>query len=185
MQAWRLLPSYNPRMQDLQIRRAELSDAAALAEIAARTFAETFATENRPEDMQAHLAKAYGVPQQSAELADPNGITLLAHRDGRLIGYAQIRRHQAPACVVQEQPIELRRFYVDRAAHGSGVAKELMASAHDAARELGGKHLWLGVWERNGRAIAFYSKVGFKQVGSHDFYVGADRQTDQVFVSAL
>jgi ribosomal protein S18 acetylase RimI-like enzyme len=58
----------------------------------------------------------------------------------------------------------------------------LMAEAHRAARELGGRHIWLGVWEHNPRGIAFYRKTGFVEVGTHDFYVGSDRQTDRVLV---
>src|SRR5688572_29266270 len=172
-------------MQDLLIRRGVLSDATALAELAARTFTDAFASDNRPEDLQAHLASAYGAAQQSAELADPDVVTLLADRGGALIGYAQVRRHTVPACVTQAQPIELQRFYLDRSAHGTGVARELMAAVHEAARELGGRNLWLGVWERNARAIAFYSKMGFTKVGNHSFYVGSDRQTDDVMVVAL
>ena len=61
----------------------------------------------------------------------------------------------------------------------------LMHAAREAAQELGGLHIWLGVWERNPRAIAFYLKSGFVQVGSHVFTVGSDRQTDFVFVSPL
>jgi diamine N-acetyltransferase len=172
-------------MDTLAIRRGVLSDAAALAEIAARTFADTFAADNRPEDLQTHLASAYGVPQQSAELADPNVVTLLAERSGTLIAYAQLRRHEEPACVTQARPIELHRFYVDKSAHGTGVASQLMSAVHDAARELGARHVWLGVWERNARAIAFYSKMGFTRCGSHDFYFGSDRQTDDVYVAAV
>jgi GNAT superfamily N-acetyltransferase len=156
-----------------------------LAAFAARTFAETFAADNRPEDMQAHLAKSYGVPQQTRELANPDVITLLAHEGETLVGYAQVRRQVPPPCVIQEQPIELQRFYVDRPAHGTGVAQMLMSAVHDAARELGGQHVWLSVWERNPRGIAFYTKVGFVDVGSADFYVGQDRQTDRVMVKAL
>jgi ribosomal protein S18 acetylase RimI-like enzyme len=172
-------------MQDLVIRRGVPSDARALAELAARTFADAFASDNRPEDLQAHIASAYGVAQQSAELADPKTITLLAQRGEALIGYAQVRRHSVPACVTQDEPVELQRFYLDKSAHGSGVAGELMSAVHDAARELGGRHLWLGVWERNARAIAFYSKMGFTKVGSHSFHVGSDQQTDDVMVVAL
>jgi ribosomal protein S18 acetylase RimI-like enzyme len=172
-------------MQDLVIRRGVASDATALAELAARTFTDAFASDNRPEDLQAHIASAYGVSQQSAEIADPNTITLLAERNGALIGYAQVRRHAVPSCVTQERPVELQRFYLDRAAHGTGVAKDLMSAVHEAARELGGIHLWLGVWERNARAIAFYSKMGFAKVGNHSFYVGSDRQTDDVMVVAV
>jgi diamine N-acetyltransferase len=172
-------------MQDLLIRRAVLGDAAALAELAARTFTDAFGADNRPEDLQVHLSSAYGVAQQSAEIADPNVVTLLADRGGALIGYAQVRRRTVPACVTQDRPIELQRFYLDRSAHGTGVAKELMAAVHGGARELGGRHLWLGVWERNARAIAFYSKMGFTKVGSHDFHVGSDQQTDDVMVVAI
>jgi ribosomal protein S18 acetylase RimI-like enzyme len=167
------------------IRRGALSDAPALAEFAARTFNETFAADNRPQDLRAHLESSYGVPQQSAELANPDVITVLAHHGAVLVAYAQVRRKSPPRCVTQVQPVELHRFYVDRSAHGSGLARTLMSAAHEAAIELGGRHLWLGVWERNHRAIAFYAKMGFTQVGSHAFYVGSDRQTDRVYVAPV
>ena len=172
-------------MEPTIIRRGVVSDAPALAEFAARTFAEAFGADNRPEDMQAHLASSYGVPQQTRELTNPDVITLLAHQGETLVAYAQVRRHGPPPCVTEDEPVELHRFYVDRPAHGSGVAQALMSAAHEAARELGGRHLWLSVWERNPRAIAFYTKVGFVDVGSTDFYVGPDRQTDRVLVAVL
>ena len=81
--------------------------------------------------------------------------------------------------------MEVHRFYVDRPAHGSGIARMLMSEVRRAALELGGRHVWLGVWERNARAIAFYKKTGFIDVGSHDFYVGSDRQTDRVLVARV
>jgi ribosomal protein S18 acetylase RimI-like enzyme len=78
--------------------------------------------------------------------------------------------------------VELARFYVDRPWHGRGVARELMDAARAAARNLGGRTFWLGVWEHNPRAIAFYAKCGFRDVGSHKFLVGSDLQTDRVMV---
>lgn len=172
-------------MNPVTIRRAVLSDAWALSELAARTFAETFGADNTPEDLAAHLRSSYGLAQQSAEIADPEGATLLACMGPALVGFAQVRRGPAPACVIGEHPIELHRFYLARSAHGRGVAAPLMAAARDSARALGGRRLWLGVWERNPRAVAFYVKSGFTKVGSHDFMVGRDRQTDWVFVSPL
>jgi diamine N-acetyltransferase len=172
-------------MFPVTIRRAVSSDASALAGLAARTFAETFAAENTPEDLNAHLLSSYGVAQQSVELADPNVLTLLAYRNTELIGFAQVRRTPAPSCVVEENPIELHRFYLERSAQGTGAAAPLMHEVRAAAKELGGRHLWLGVWERNPRAIAFYVKSGFAKVGSHVFIVGSDRQTDWVFTSPV
>lgn len=172
-------------MSNVAIRRATLADAPALAALAARTFADTFGADNRPEDLAAHLASAYGVAQQSAEIEDPDVVSLLAFADDAPIGYAQVRRKPAPACVTVERPVELHRFYLVRSAHGSGAAAPLMQASRAAAKSLGGRHLWLGVWERNPRAVAFYVKSGFARVGSHVFVVGRDRQTDWVFVAAL
>lgn len=172
-------------MTAISIRRALPSDAAVLADLAARTFTEAFAADNHPDDLQAHLSASYGLAQQTAELRDPDVITLLALRAGEATGFAQVRRKPAPRCVVEERPVELHRFYLVRSAHGMGVAAPLLREARVAAQELGGGHLWLGVWERNPRAVAFYVKSGFVKVGSHDFIVGSDKQTDWVFVSPL
>ncbi len=167
------------------IRRGAVADASSLAALAARTFAETFAATNTPEDMQAHLARAYGVPQQTAELTNPDTVTLLAERDGGLVAYAQLRWVPAPGCVEAADAIELQRFYVERSAHGSGVARLLMTAVRDAAAAAGARHLWLGVWEHNPRAIRFYEKSGFVDVGSQVFVLGADRQTDRVMIAPV
>ncbi|MBK6394819.1 MAG: GNAT family N-acetyltransferase [Betaproteobacteria bacterium] len=121
-------------MDPVRIRRGVTSDASALAAFAARTFHETFAADNRPEDVAAHLASAFGVAQQTRELGDPNVATLLAFRSDTLVAFAQVRRKAPPPCVTQPRPIELQRFYVDRPAHGTGVAQTLMAAARKGAR---------------------------------------------------
>ncbi len=172
-------------MTSIQIRPGQLSDAAALAEFAARSFSDTFAADNRPEELQAHLASSYGLRQQSEELSDRHIQTLLAFEGDALRAYAQVRRNDLPACITQTRPIELHRFYVDITAHGRGLAQHLMAAARQSAQAFGAQHLWLGVWERNARAIAFYRKMGFADVGQVDFYVGPDRQTDRVMVASL
>src|SRR3954467_15821348 len=136
----------------INIRRAVSSDVAGLAELAARTFRDTFAADNAPEDMARHLAEAYGVLQQGRELADPNVATLLAEAGGQLVGYAQLRDAPAPACVAGEAPIELWRLYIDRGWHGRGIAQELMRGVVLEAQRRGARTLWLGVWERNQRA---------------------------------
>ena len=54
----------------------------------------------------------------------------------------------------------------------------LMRACIDEARRAGHQTIWLSVWERNGRAQAFYRKRDFHEVGEHVFQLGADRQTD-------
>jgi len=171
--------------ESLRIRVGVEADTALLAAFAARTFEETFGPHNRPEDMKAHLHKAFGIAQQSEELKNPNIVTLLAFQEATLMAFAQVKRQDPPAGILIDAPVELHRFYVDRPAHGNGVAQRLMRAVHAAAHAFDGLNLWLGVWERNPRAIAFYKKVGFVDSGSHDFFVGSDCQTDRVLVAPV
>jgi diamine N-acetyltransferase len=168
------------------IRRAEATDAARVAAFARRTFLETFGHDNSVEDMSLYLESAYSPDKQAAELSSPDILTLLAEQDAAIIAFAMLRRNgPMPACVTVPDPVELWRFYVDRPWHGRGVAPALMDAALDAAGALGGRSIWLGVWEQNARAIAFYTKHAFVDVGTHEFMVGTDRQTDHVLVRRL
>lgn len=169
----------------LTIRRGIPADAAALAELAARTFHDTFAADNRAEDMALHLATAYGPEQQGRELRDPEVTTLLVVSGSTLAGFAQLKSGTPPACVVGAKPLELARFYIARDWHGQGVAQMLMQQVEHECHQCGAQTLWLGVWERNPRAIAFYCKCGFRDVGTHVFMVGTDAQTDRIMTRAL
>src|SRR6185312_16983756 len=152
---------------------------------AARVFIETFGDKNDPDDLRAHVEGTYNVERFSTELRDADTATWLIERDDAPIAYLQACRKRVPPCVDGANPVEIYRFYVDRTAHGTGVARTLMATAFAQAREWGADVVWLGVWEHNPRAMAFYRKFGFADVGSIDFFVGPDRQTDRVFVVPL
>jgi ribosomal protein S18 acetylase RimI-like enzyme len=168
------------------IRRADAADAATVAAFAARTFRETFEHDNSVEDMSLYLQSAYSHDKQAAELSNPDIVTLVVEEHHATIAFAMVRRNgPMPAVVAVPDPIELWRFYVDRPWHGQGVARALMNAALEAVHALGGQSVWLGVWERNVRAIGFYTKHGFVDVGSHEFMVGHDRQIDRVLVRRL
>lgn len=169
----------------MTIRRAVPADAAVLADLGRQTFFDAFAATNNPADMTLHLDRAYGVVQQGAELANPAITTLITEHDGTAIAYAQIRDHHAPNCVRDPAAVELWRFYVHRDWHGRGVAQALMDRVKAEARLRGARTLWLGVWERNDRARAFYAKCGFADAGEHIFLFGTDPQTDRVMTTTL
>ena len=169
----------------MTIRTATAADAAVVADLARRTFYDTFAATNDPADMALHLAHAYSVEQQTLEITDRDMTTLLVEEGGDAIAYAQIRSGHVPGCVTGSQPIELWRFYLDRAWHGRGVAQQLMQRVKEVACERSAKTLWLGVWEKNDRARAFYAKCGFADAGEHIFLFGNDPQTDRVMVTNL
>jgi ribosomal protein S18 acetylase RimI-like enzyme len=162
----------------LTIRRGTVADAGLLSELGARTFAETFASDNTPEDLAAYIATSFSVAQQTAELEDPASIFLIVEVDGRAAGYAKLHDGTPEQGVEGAKPIELVRLYVSREWLGRGIGEQLMRACLDEARQAGHETIWLGVWERNGRAQAFYRKWNFRPVGEHMFQLGSDLQRD-------
>lgn len=167
------------------IRRAHPADAATLAELAERTFRDTFTVGNDPAQMALHCATSFGPGIQAREIEDPGWVTIVADEDGELIGFAQLRLGSPKACVAAECPAELYRLYVAGRWHGRGVAQQILNEVMVTAARAGSDRIWLGVWERNPRALAFYRKYGFEVVGDHVFRFGTESQTDLIMVAEL
>lgn len=160
------------------IRRAVEEDALALSMLAERTFRVAFAQANSPEDMQKHCASHYGEALQLAEIRDSSRETWVVEGAQGLVAYAQLRLEALSPVIRGEQPVEIQRFYVEGSQHGTGLAHRLMAHLLGRAAARGSTVVWLGVWERNQRALAFYRKWRFDVVGEHSFAVGDDLQRD-------
>jgi len=174
--------SQNP---GLTIRRADSADAGLLAELGARTFSETFAADNSPENKAAYLAASFNPAQQAVELNDPDSTFFIAEVGGRAAGYAQLHAGEPAEVVKGPKAVQLVRLYVSREWLGRGVGEALMRACVDGARCAGLETLWLGVWERNRRAQAFYRKWDFRAVGEHVFHLGSDPQRDILMERAL
>jgi ribosomal protein S18 acetylase RimI-like enzyme len=162
-------------------RDAAVEDAAALARFAAATFVETFGHLYPPEDLATYLAAKYAAPIQAKEIANPHMRYRLALRDGAIIGYCLMGAVDLD--VDKSGAVELHRLYVDARAKGAGVAQTLMDDCLAWARAQGARAIYLGVWESNHRAQAFYRRYGFQHVGEHKFMVG--RVADRDFVWRL
>lgn len=162
----------------LDIRYATHSDSRLLAEVGAETFAATFAADNSAEDMAAYLSAAFSPEQQARELADPASRFLIVEAAGRTAGYAHVKFGDAPAAIEGRRPMEIARLYARQPWLGKGVGARLMEACLQEAGRAGCDVIWLGVWERNTRAIAFYRRWGFVEAGSHIFRLGDDLQRD-------
>jgi len=173
------------QIPNLLVRRALVADALMLAELGARTFYDSFAADNNPEDISAYLKASFGPEKQAAELAEFGAIFLIAEIDGIAVGYAQLRRVETPDCVSGQEPIELARIYASQAYLGLGVGNALMRACIDESQRAGHQTMWLGVWERNMRAQGFYRKWNFSIVGEHIFQLGSDPQRDLLMERAL
>ena len=164
----------------MNIRYGTLADAKLLAEIGAKTFYDAFAKDNTPENIALYLEKSFSPEIQLAQLSDPEIVFLIAELEGKPVGFAKLNLNHDHNSQENPKTLELERIYAIQEFIGKGVGKELMQACIDEARKRGCDSIWLGVWEKNPRAIVFYKKWGFKEIGTHVFNLGNDPQMDYI-----
>lgn len=163
---------------DLSFHLCTPDDLDLLLQLSRRTYEDTFAASNTPENMKAYLDRAFGADQLRHELMDPNSVFYFLYADRTLSGYLKLNEALAQTDVHDADALEIERIYVTKAAQGRGLGQILMDQALADASARGKTFVWLGVWERNERALCFYHKNGFYKAGEHSFFLGADEQTD-------
>jgi diamine N-acetyltransferase len=163
---------------DILIRKCERADSPALAKVAFETFDESFAAMNNPEDIQTYMALAFSERTLSIELENPESAYYFAIKGEEVLGYLKLNWGDAQTENVGLDALEIQRIYVRNTSQRLGVGNVLMNKAKEVAHEKGLAYIWLGVWEKNQKALNFYKKNGFEVFGSHIFVLGSDEQTD-------
>ena len=162
------------------IRLATVEDVPALCRLGAATFRETYRTISDPREVDEYADEHFTAERVEAWFRKPCARTLLAFVDGAPVGYAHLRHAKVPACVADRKAIELSRLYLLAQAQGTGLGGALMAAALAQATELEARTIWLGAYDRNVKALAFYARRGFVHVGTHEFEFGGQIYADPV-----
>ena len=160
------------------IRYGTSNDAELIADMSRQTFYETFAASNTKENMEHFMNEVFTKDALVKEAGAEENIFLLAYDDDQPVGYVRMRHSKKIPELNNADAIEIARIYATASSIGKGVGKALMAKCIAIATEQNKDILWLGVWEKNQRAIDFYSKWGFEKFGTHIFKLGDDPQTD-------
>jgi ribosomal protein S18 acetylase RimI-like enzyme len=163
---------------NIKIQQINNSHIAALQQIGRQTFSETFAESNSAENMAKYIEEAYSYEKLSAELNNPNSFFYFAMLDEKVIGYLKINMGESQTELKDNDALEIERIYVLKSFQGKKVGKMLFDKAIEIAKEQQVAYVWLGVWEKNKRALQFYSKNGFVEFDQHVFVLGDDAQTD-------
>ncbi len=172
-------------MNSLEIKKATVKNLTALQLIGRQTFSETFAAVNSEENMLKYLEESFADKKLTAELNNPNSHFYLAELDNKVIGYLKLNTGNAQTEKQANNALEIERIYVAKEFHGQKVAQALYAQALETAEKLNATYIWLGVWEKNFRAVNFYTKNGFVQFDTHIFRLGDDEQTDLLMKKVL
>lgn len=165
-------------MKDIHIERVSVQDLVALKEISSSTFFETFSESNTKEDMEIFLENNLTSESLERELKDDNSVFFFIYWQDHLAGYLKVNFGEAQSELQKEDLMEIERIYVRKEFQGQRLGNILMGKAFEIARMEQCAAIWLGVWEKNIKAIAFYRKLGFVGFGEHIFLLGNDPQTD-------
>jgi ribosomal protein S18 acetylase RimI-like enzyme len=168
-----------------ELIRCQADDVETLLSLAAQTFSDAFAAMNTPETMQAYLAEAFTREKFLDELSNPHSQFYFLLADGNLAGYIKLNDTDAQSDLQDPQALEIERIYVHRDFQGQGLGRALIEFALQKALEMGKSSAWLGVWQKNLSAIAFYQKMGFMIAGEHSFRMGEELQSDWVMKKSL
>ncbi len=160
-------------------------DAALVADMSRQTFYETFASENTTENMDKFMNEQFTREALMKEVGAEGNIFFLAYDDEEPVGYVKMKESDPLPELDNKNAIEIVRIYAVTASIGKGIGKLLMQQCIDVALERKKEVIWLGVWEKNQRAIDFYTRRGFEKFGTHIFILGDDPQTDWLMKKEL
>lgn len=163
---------------NITIRKCELQDLQALQKISVQTFVEAFGKQNTKENIESYLSTGLSLEQLEKELEHPESAFYFAEYQEEVLGYLKVCTGSAQTEAMDDTSLEIERIYLKKAMKGKGLGKKLMNKAFEIATAQNKKRIWLGVWDKNESAIAFYKKIGFTSFGKHSFLLGTDLQTD-------
>lgn len=164
--------------REFTVRKAESSDLHIVKTISEKTFIETFGSENTEEDIRNYLDENLNVETVKKELADPDSLFYIVDIDDNIAAYMKLNLDEAQTEKGLDHSIEIQRIYVLEAYKHKGIGKQLMEKAIEVGKQKHRDYIWLGVWEKNLKAITFYERKGFVTFDKHVFKLGDDEQTD-------
>lgn len=167
------------------VKKCTLEDLCKLQEISYETFNDTFKHQNSSQNMSVYLERAFNLKQLEKELSNTCSQFYFVYLNNEVAGYLKVNISDAQSEEMGDQSLEIERIYIKNKFQKQGLGKYLLDKAIEIAMEYNKKKIWLGVWEKNDNAIAFYKKVGFVQTGAHSFYMGDEEQKDYIMTKTL
>jgi ribosomal protein S18 acetylase RimI-like enzyme len=162
----------------INVSKVNPENLAKLQLISRQTFFETFAAVNTEADMNHYLQTNLSIAQLQKELAHPHSTFYFAEVNNEVVGYLKLNTLTAQTEQRGEHYVEIERIYVLQSHQGMNIGKTLFNHTLEIAHNQNMHTVWLGVWEHNTKAIAFYKRLGFEPFGKHSFFLGKDEQID-------
>lgn len=169
----------------IQFKKCTVEDLNELQAMSILTFTDTFKNQNTEEDLRNYLQDAYNSPQLTSELENRDTSFYFLKKKDETLGYIKLNINGAQSESILENALEVERIYIMSNHKRHGYGSQLIEFAEERAQVLERSEIWLGVWEKNIQAIAFYEKKGYEKIGEHSFFMGEDEQTDYIMKKVI
>jgi ribosomal protein S18 acetylase RimI-like enzyme len=162
----------------INIKKCALKNLSQLKIISQSTYIDAFSELCDEKIMDEYVKSAFGMRTLRKELTDKHCEFYFLYFNNETAGYFKINEHKSQTDIFDPSSLEIQRLYIKTKYQRMGLGKYIINYVVAVASEKKKSYIWLGVWEKNKKAIEFYEKNGFYISGSHPFYMGGDRQTD-------
>ena len=155
----------------MKIIKAEIEHCNILVKIGKASFLQAHGKSASEKDIKAYTDKVFTETAFSKELSNPDNLYHLIYSNDKVAGYSKIVLNQANTNIEQQSVTKLERFYLLEDFYGQNIGAKLFEFNIELSKSHLQKGMWLYVWVENQKAIRFYTKNGFKIVGSYDFQI--------------
>jgi len=164
----------------VSIRPAVADDALCLGVLSTQVFLDTYAARGIRPALAREVLAQHSVASCEALLADARTTILVAECAGHLVGFSQVNDGAGHA-MAPGQASELKRLYVQEPFTGRGVGRDLLRHAEKAAAARGADTVWLTAWTGNLRALRFYPRRGYQDIGETVYTFEGESYPNRLF----
>jgi diamine N-acetyltransferase len=168
-----------------RFRAATLADALCLRVLGMQVFLDTYALRGIRNTLATEVLALFSDSSVCAALADSAQPITVAELDHHLIGFIHCKLHSGNALLAAQSPCEIARLYVQEPFTGCGLGAKLLGMAELAAAAQGASDVWLKAWEHNTRAIQFYARCGYRDVGATVYEFEGESHINRVLAKRL
>ena len=166
----------------IKIKTATKADTAILALLGRQTWAESHGhyIEDK-NDVLKYLNENFSVSKTKENINNPNQRYYIIYADDLPVGYAKLVTNVSNKNVTSQSSCQLERIFILNDFIPLKIGQQLLTFVEEQARKLHLNTMWLTVYIKNERAIRFYERNEFKNVGELNFIVSGKEYKNIVF----
>lgn len=166
----------------IKIKKAKKADIEVLALLGRQTWAESHGhyIENK-NDVLKYLNENFSVSKTKQDSNNPKKLFYIIYEDDLPVGYAKLLINASNENVTSKNSGKLERIFILNDFIPLKIGQQLLNFVEDKAKALKLDTIWLTVYIKNKRAIRFYEKNEYKNVGPLNFLVNGKAYENIVF----